>query len=152
MDILVTGCNGQLGKEFQKISNIHTEHNWTFTDINELNICDEHSVNTFFSNNKIDICINCAAYTAVDKAEDEEDIARAINATAVLNIANACKSSNTLLIHVSTDYVFDGTSERPYLEEDTTSPNSVYGKTKVEGEQNDLAEAGAGYSRVYCGS
>ena len=83
MDILVTGCNGQLGKEFQKISNIYSEHNWTFTDINELNICDEHSVNTFFSNNKIDICINCAAYTAVDKAEDEEDIARGINATAV---------------------------------------------------------------------
>ena len=139
MDILVTGCNGQLGKEFQKISNIYSEHNWTFTDINELNICDEHSVNTFFSNNKIDICINCAAYTAVDKAEDEEDIARAINATAVLNIANACKSSNTLLIHVSTDYVFDGTSERPYLEEDTTSPNSVYGKTKAKGEQNIIS-------------
>ncbi len=139
MNILVTGCNGQLGKEFQKISNIYTEHNWTFTDINELNICDKNSVNTFFSNNKIDICINCAAYTAVDKAEDEEDIAREINATAVLNIANACKSSNALLIHISTDYVFDGTSERPYLEEDTTSPNCIYGKTKAEGEQNIIS-------------
>ena len=139
MNILVTGCNGQLGKEFQKLSNIYPEHNWIFTDINELNICDKHSVNNFFQNNKIDTCINCAAYTAVDKAEEEKDLARAINATAVSNIANACKTSNTLLVHVSTDYVFDGTSERPYLEDDTISPNSVYGKTKAEGEQNIIS-------------
>ena len=139
MNILVTGCNGQLGKEFQKLSNIYPEHNWIFTDINELNICDKHSVNNFFQNNKIDTCINCAAYTAVDKAEEEKDLARAINATAVSNIANACKTSNTLLVHVSTDYVFDGTSERPYLEDDTVSPNSVYGKTKAEGEQNIIS-------------
>ena len=116
MNILVTGCNGQLGKEFQKISNIHIEHNWIFTDINELDICNKNSVDTFFSDNKIDICINCAAYTAVDNAEDEEVKAREINATAVLNIANACKSSNSLFVHISTDYVFDGTSERPYIE------------------------------------
>ena len=141
MNILVTGCNGQLGKEFQKISNINTEHNWIFTDINELNICDKHSVNTFFQNNKVEICINCAAYTAVDKAEDEVDKAREINATAVLNLANASKDSNSLLIHVSTDYVFDGTSERPYLEDDTPSPNSIYGKTKAEGEQNIISSA-----------
>lgn len=139
MNILVTGCNGQLGKEFQKLSNIYPEHNWIFTDINKLNICDKHSVNNFFQNNKIDTCINCAAYTAVDKAEEEKDLARAINATAVSNIANACKTSNTLLVHVSTDYVFDGTSERPYLEDDTVSPNSVYGKTKAEGEQNIIS-------------
>ena len=139
MNILVTGCNGQLGKEFQKISNIYTEHNWIFTDIDELNICNEHSVNSFFSNTSIDICINCAAYTAVDKAEDEEDKAREINALAVKNLANICKSNNSLLIHVSTDYVFDGTSERPYLETDTVSPNSVYGKTKAEGEQNIIS-------------
>ncbi len=141
MNILVTGCNGQLGKEFQKISNINTEHNWIFTDINELNICDKHSVNAFFQNNKVEICINCAAYTAVDKAEDEVDKAREINATAVLNLANASKDSNSLLIHVSTDYVFDGTSERPYLEDDTPSPNSIYGKTKAEGEQNIISSA-----------
>ena len=144
MNILVTGCNGQLGCELQKISNIHIDHNWIFTDINELNICNEHSVNTFFTNNPIDICINCAAYTSVDKAEDEEDTARAINATAVLNIANACKSSNALFIHISTDYVFDVTSERPYLENDPTSPNSIYGKTKAEGEQN-IIESGCYY-------
>ena len=139
MNILVTGCNGQLGKELQKLSNIYPEHNWIFTDINELNICYKHAVKNFFQNNKIDTCINCAAYTAVDKAEEEKDLARAINATAVSNIANACKTSNTLLVHVSTDYVFDGTSERPYLEDDTVSPNSVYGKTKAEGEQNIIS-------------
>lgn len=139
MNILVTGCNGQLGKELQKISNIYTEHNWTFTDINELDICDKHFVNSFFANNQTDVCINCAAYTAVDKAEDDIDMARLINATAVSNIANACKSSNALFIHISTDYVFDGTSERPYLEDDIVSPNSVYGKTKAEGEQNIIS-------------
>ena len=144
MNILVTGCNGQLGKEFQKISNIYTEHNWIFTDINELDICDKHSVNNFFTENTLDICINCAAYTAVDKAEDEEEKARTINATAVSNLAYACKSSNTLLIHISTDYVFDGTSERPYLESDLVSPNCVYGKTKAEGEQN-IITSGCSY-------
>ena len=144
MNILVTGCNGQLGKEFQKISNIYTEHNWIFTDINELDICDKHSVNTFFTEKTLDVCINCAAYTAVDKAEDEEEKARTINATAVSNLAYACKSSNTLLIHISTDYVFDGTSERPYLESDLVSPNCVYGKTKAEGEQN-IITSGCSY-------
>ena len=144
MNILVTGCNGQLGHEFQKLSNIYPEHNWIFTDINELNICNKDSVNIFFQNNKIDTCINCAAYTAVDKAEDEEDIARSINAIAVSNIANACKTTNTLLVHVSTDYVFDGTSERPYLENDPISPNSIYGKTKAEGEQN-IISSGCSY-------
>ena len=144
MNILVTGCNGQLGKEFQKISNIYTEHNWIFTDINELDICDKHSVNNFFTENTLDICINCAAYTAVDKAEDEEEKAKTINATAVSNLAYACKSSNTLLIHISTDYVFDGTSERPYLENDIVSPNCVYGKTKAEGEQN-IITSGCSY-------
>ena len=147
MNILVTGCNGQLGKEFQKISNIHTEHNWIFTDINELDICDKHSVNTFFTEKTLDVCINCAAYTAVDKAEDEEEKARTINATAVSNLAYACKSSNTLLIHISTDYVFDGTSERPYLESDLVSPNCVYGKTKAEGEQN-IITSGCSYITV----
>ncbi len=144
MNILVTGCNGQLGKELQKISNVYTEHNWIFTDINELNICDKHSVNTFFTENVFDVCINCAAYTAVDKAEDEEEKARAINAIAVSHLAHACKLSNTLLIHISTDYVFDGTSERPYLENDIVSPITIYGKTKAEGEQN-ITTSGCSY-------
>lgn len=116
-----------------------TEHFWHFTDIDDLDICNKNTVNEYFANNKIDICINCAAYTAVDKAEDEEEKARAINAEAVLNLANSCKHSNTLLIHVSTDYVFNGNIERPYVESDPISPNTVYGKTKAEGESNIIS-------------
>ncbi|MBR5602862.1 MAG: dTDP-4-dehydrorhamnose reductase [Bacteroidales bacterium] len=139
MKILVTGCNGQLGNEFQKIAKFDIEHNWLFTDIDTLNICDENALNIYFKENNVDICINCAAYTAVDKAEDEADKAREINALAVKKIAQVCKSTDSLLIHISTDYVFDGTSIRPYLETDAVSPNSVYGKTKAEGEQNIIA-------------
>ena len=144
MNILVTGCNGQLGNEFKKIALYENELNWIFTDIDTLNICDESAVKDFFSNNAIDICINCAAYTAVDKAEDEEDIARLVNATAVKYLSDNCKSSNSLLIHISTDYIFNGNSERPYVESDTPSPNSVYGKTKAEGEQN-IINSGCSY-------
>ena len=139
MKILVTGCNGQLGNEFQKIAKFDIEHNWLFTDIDTLNICDENALNIYFKENNVDICINCAAYTAVDKAEDEADKAREINALAVKKIAQVCKSTDSLLIHISTDYVFDGTSIRPYLETDSVSPNSIYGKTKAEGEQNIIA-------------
>lgn len=139
MNILITGCNGQLGREFQKISNIDSEHNWIFTDVDQLDICDERSVRLFFTSNTIDVCINCAAYTAVDKAEDEETLARRINADAAMILANACNSTNTLLIHISTDYVFNGEIERPYIESDTVSPNSVYGRTKAEGEANIIS-------------
>lgn len=135
MNVLVTGCNGQLGNEFRKVALYEDDINWVFTDVDSLNICNENEIINFFKNNNIDICINCAAYTAVDKAEDEEDIARLINATAVKYLANICQSHNTLLIHISTDYVFDGISERAYKENDIVSPNSVYGKTKAEGEQ-----------------
>lgn len=144
MNILVTGCNGQLGKEFQKISNIDTEHNWKFTDVDTLDICNVNTVNEYFNNNTIDVCINCAAYTAVDKAEDEEEKARSINAHAVSHLAKACKSSNILLIHISTDYVFDGNSIKPYIETDPVSPNSIYGKTKAEGESN-IISSGCSY-------
>lgn len=144
MNILVTGCNGQLGKELQKISNISIEHNWIFTDIDTLNICDKTSVNIFFDNNIIDVCINCAAYTAVDKAEDDEVTAKNINANAVSHLAEACKKTDTLLIHISTDYVFDGNAERAYVENDTISPNCVYGKTKAEGESN-IINSGCSY-------
>lgn len=144
MNILVTGSNGQLGNEFKKIALFEVNHNWTFTDIDTLDICEEDSVNRFFTENNIDICINCAAYTAVDKAEDEEELARKINSDAVKILANACKSNKSLLIHISTDYVFDGTSIRPYLENDPVSPNSVYGKTKAQGEQN-IVTSGCNY-------
>lgn len=144
MNILVTGCNGQLGNEFQKIARFDIEHNWLFTDVDTLDICDEDSVDRFFKENKIEACINCAAYTAVDKAEDEEEKAREINALAVKKLANVCKSNDSLLIHISTDYVFDGTSIRQYLEDDIVSPNSVYGRTKAEGEQN-IISSGCSY-------
>ena len=144
MNILVTGSNGQLGNEFKKIALFEVNHNWTFTDIDTLDICEEDSVNRFFTENNIDICINCAAYTAVDKAEDEEELARKINSDAVKILANACKSNKSLLIHISTDYIFDGTSIRPYLENDPVSPNSVYGKTKAQGEQN-IVTSGCNY-------
>ncbi len=144
MNVLVTGCDGQLGNEFKKIALYEDDINWIFTDVDSLNICNENEIINFFKNNNIDICINCAAYTAVDKAEDEEDSARLINATAVKYLANICQSNNTLLIHISTDYVFDGTSERAYKENDIVSPNSVYGKTKAEGEQN-IVNSGCQY-------
>ena len=135
MNVLVTGCNGQLGNEFKKIALYEDDINWIFTDIDTLNVCNEAEILNFFNKNKIDVCINCAAYTAVDKAEDDEATARLVNATSVSYLAKTCKSHDSLLIHISTDYVFDGTSERAYREDDTVSPNSVYGKTKAEGEQ-----------------
>lgn len=144
MNILVTGCNGQLGSEFQKISVTDTESRWFFTDIETLDICDTTKVNDYISSNKIDICINCAAYTAVDKAEEEIEKARLINSDAVKILAESCKAQDTLLIHISTDYVFDGTSEQPYKENDQVSPNNVYGKTKAEGERH-IINSGCSY-------
>lgn len=144
MNILVTGCNGQLGNEFKKVALYEDDINWIFTDVDTLNISHENEIINFFKNTKIDICINCAAYTAVDKAEDDEDSARLINTSAVKYLANICKSNSTLLIHISTDYVFDGTSERAYKENDNVSPNSVYGKTKAEGEQY-IIKSGCSY-------
>ena len=144
MNILITGCNGQLGREFRKISNSEINHNWFFTDIDSLDICDSIKVNDYFNDNNIDICINCAAYTAVDKAEEEKDKAKSINSDAVKIIADTCKDHNTLLIHISTDYVFNGNSEQPYKEDDTICPNNVYGETKAEGERN-IIKSGCSY-------
>ncbi len=140
MNILVTGCNGQLGSEFRKIANYECEHNWLFTDVDTLDICNNSAIEDYFSEHEIDICINCAAYTAVDKAEDEGKVdAELINVKAVDYLAKNCKSNDTLLIHISTDYIFDGTSIRPYREDDLACPNSVYGKTKYDGEQKVVA-------------
>ena len=145
MNILVTGCNGQLGSEFRKISNYEEEHNWSFTDIDTLDICNNKAIEDYLSKNKIDICINCAAYTAVDKAEDEgKESAELINVRAVEYLANNCKSNNILLIHISTDYIFDGTSALAYTENDNACPETVYGKTKYEGEQK-IVSSGCSY-------
>ncbi|MBQ3353536.1 MAG: dTDP-4-dehydrorhamnose reductase [Bacteroidales bacterium] len=135
MKILVTGCYGQLGTELQKVAVDYGSHQWFFTDIDTLDICDLNAVERYFAANGIEVCINCAAYTAVDKAEDEPDLAAKVNVEAAKNLAECCQRHNALLIHVSTDYVFDGNGTLPYREIDTTGPTSVYGQTKLEGEQ-----------------
>lgn len=134
-NVLVTGANGQLGSCIKDISNNHPNINFTFTDYKTLDICNEKAVIDFFnSHNPIHYCINCAAYTAVDKAELEVKKAKSINELAVKNLAEACKNKESVLIHVSTDFVFDGTQSIPYKESDETNPTSVYGKTKLDGE------------------
>jgi len=135
MNILVTGCYGQLGTELQKVAVDNCAHQWFFTDIDTLDICDLNAVERYFAANGIEVCINCAAYTAVDKAEDEPELAAKVNVEAPKNLAKCCQRHNALLIHVSTDYVFDGHGTVPYRESDATEPTSVYGQTKLDGEQ-----------------
>lgn len=132
--VLVTGANGQLGKSIHRISSDYPELTFVFTDVAELDITNGKAVDAFFKSNKIAYCINCAAYTAVDKAEEEVDKAFLINATAAKNLAESCRNSGAVLIHVSTDFVFDGTKGAPYTEEDTPNPLSMYGKSKLKGE------------------
>lgn len=135
MNILVTGCRGQLGTEIQKIAASDTLHQWHFTDVDTLDICDSNAVENAFESRQINVCINCAAYTAVDKAEDEPELAHKINALAPQILAKTCKKHNALLVHVSTDYVFDGNGSSPYREDEQVCPQSVYGNTKAEGEK-----------------
>jgi dTDP-4-dehydrorhamnose reductase len=131
--ILVTGANGQLGSELKVIST-YEAINFIFTDVMELNLVRAEDVNAFFNTNKIDYCINCAAYTAVDKAEKDVNAARAINVEAVQNLAEACTINHTTLFHISTDFVFRGDAHLPINEEQKPDPVSVYGFTKLEGE------------------
>lgn len=135
VNILVTGGNGQLASCIKSITNNSEHHNFIYCNSNELDISSENQVNLFFSNNKIDWCINCAAYTAVDKAETELNSAQKINSGGAKNLAIACKKHNTKLIHISTDFVFDGSKNQPYTELDTTNPISIYGQTKLDGEK-----------------
>lgn len=136
MNILITGANGQLGSELRKLAiSAPPSTIFTFTDIEELNITDSATVRAFFEQNQFDFCINAAAYTAVDKAETDQEKAQLINAEAVRLLAEQCHRQNAVFIHVSTDYVFDGKSYLPYSENDMTSPTSVYGITKLAGEQ-----------------
>jgi len=135
--ILVTGSNGQLGSDIRELATQYPGFDFLFTDRETLSITDEAAINTFFNEKQPDFCINCAAYTAVDKAEDaaEFDKVKALNADAVGYLAKACATHHTKLIQVSTDYVFDGTGTEPYKETDTTQPVSVYGNTKLRGEE-----------------
>ena len=135
--ILITGGNGQLGNELKNIllsaSFINLYHT-VFTDISELDITDINAVRKFIKNKDIEIIVNCAAYTAVDSAEQNYDTANKVNNIAVKNLATIAKENNLKFVHISTDYVFDGANNKPYIETDNTNPQSVYGKTKLEGE------------------
>lgn len=133
--VLITGSNGQLGSEIKSLSNQYSQLNFIFTDVDELDITNEFELKNYFSVNKIDFIVNCAAYTAVDKAETDKDNAYKINVTAAENLAEISNNFGTTLIHVSTDYVFNGHHYRPYCEEDITNPASVYGFTKEKGEK-----------------
>ena len=134
MNILVTGSNGQLGSEIKDVVTNYKDFNFFFRDLPELNICNADVLNTFILNKNINAVINCAAYTAVDKAEEDVVIAEQVNAKGVLNLVNALEKVDGKLIHISTDYVFDGNNLLPYKELDPVSPIGVYGKTKRAGE------------------
>lgn len=135
MVVLVTGANGQLGQAIQKIAQKNTDLKFVFTDSSELDITNKENCERVFTEIKPDFCINTAAYTAVDKAESEPEKAHQINVLGAKNLAESCKKYDTTLIHISTDFVFDGENNLPYTEEDQPNPKSVYGKTKLEGEQ-----------------
>lgn len=135
MNILITGCNGQLGSEIRDIEALHSKHKFFNTSHQELDVTDREAVDRYVAEHAIDGIINCSAYTAVDKAETDEDNCRAINTDAPANLAMAIEKRGGWLIHVSTDYVYDGTAHTPYKETDATCPNSVYGSTKLAGEE-----------------
>ncbi|MGB1316127.1 MAG: dTDP-4-dehydrorhamnose reductase [Chitinophagales bacterium] len=133
--ILVTGANGQLGNELKYLKNSFTDFKFIFTDKQALDITNNEAILSFFKINEIDFCINTAAYTAVDNAEDDQENAMLLNATAVKYLAEVCKEFNAKLIHVSTDFVFDGKGNIPLKEENKPNPLSVYGATKLKGEE-----------------
>ncbi|MBR6018394.1 MAG: dTDP-4-dehydrorhamnose reductase [Paludibacteraceae bacterium] len=135
MKILITGCNGQLGNEMRVLSALHPRHTYFFTDVAELDITDREAVTAFVHEHAIDLIVNCAAYTNVDRAEEDEPTAMRINADAVANLAAA----GTRLIHISTDYVFSGDEHQPCREQDPVAPRTAYGRTKLAGEQQVLA-------------
>lgn len=139
VNILITGCNGQLGSEFKSLVKAYPYFNFLFTDVTELDITDNHQVESFFKNHKPDAVINCAGYTSVDKAEDEPEKAMWLNRDAVANLSCSCDLYDCFLVHISTDYVFDGKSTRPYTEDDIPSPSSVYGLTKLAGEEEMMS-------------
>ena len=135
MNILITGCNGQLGNEMQVLEKSHPQHTYYNTDVQELDITNKEAIEQFVEENQIDGIVNCAAYTAVDKAEENQQLAQLLNATAPGYLAEAVGKRGGWMIQVSTDYVFDGTNHRPYVETDPVCPNSTYGCTKLAGEE-----------------
>lgn len=137
--ILVTGANGQIGSTFALLSEQYPGVEFYFHDKDQLDICNLQAVESWFSQHPVDYCINCAAYTAVDKAESDEELAEAINITGVVNLAKVCAKSGIPVIHFSTDYVYHTSGNLPYKESEPTEPKGVYAKTKLEGEKQLLA-------------
>ena len=135
MNILITGCTGQLGNEMQLLEKENPQHTYFNTDVAELDITDQAAIEKMVMDNQIDGIVNCAAYTAVDKAEDNQDLCHQLNTIAPGYLAAAVEKRGGWMIQISTDYVFDGTNHTPYTENEPTCPNSVYGVTKLEGEQ-----------------
>ena len=135
MRILITGCNGQLGNEMQLLEKDNPQHTYFNTDVAELDITDAAAIEKFVNENEIDGIVNCAAYTAVDKAEDNQELCRLLNTDAPGYLAAAVGKRGGWMIQISTDYVFDGTNHTPYVETESTCPNSVYGSTKLAGEE-----------------
>jgi dTDP-4-dehydrorhamnose reductase len=134
MKVLITGSNGQLGSEIRELASEYENLQCVFKDLPELDICDTDALNTFIIDQHINAVINCAGYTAVDKAEENSEIAEQVNVKGVLNLVNALEKVDGKLIHISTDYVFDGNHSQPYKESDSVSPIGVYGETKRAGE------------------
>lgn len=134
-NVLVTGGKGQLATCLKDITTTISEYNFIYVDVEDLDITKSSEIDSFFKNNQVAYCINCAAYTAVDKAETDSTLAEQINVLGVKNLALACKSYKAVLIHISTDFVFDGKANEPYTEEDQEKPLSVYGQTKLDGEK-----------------
>lgn len=141
--ILVTGANGQLGSELRVLS-VNSNHEFLFTDVAELDITNREAVDNYVSEHGAEIIVNCAAYTNVDKAEDDTEMADNINHLAVKNLAEVSAKYKLILIHISTDYVFDGSKNTPYLETDATAPLGVYGHTKLDGEKA-VTDSGCDY-------
>lgn len=133
--ILITGSNGQLGQSFKVIAKDYSDFIFTFATRVDLDLSNEQSIDDYFQQNKFDLIINCAAYTAVDKAESEPELADQINHLAVKQLAEIAKIHDTKLIHISTDYVFNGQLYRPYIETDSVDPQNIYGQSKLQGEQ-----------------
>ncbi len=132
--VLVIGKNGQLGRSLQQIASDYPQYVFTFVGREDLDLTQTLSVDSFFEDRKIDVIINCAAYTAVDKAESESELADQINHRAVEQLAQIAKKQDTILVHISTDYVFNGQNYKPYTETDLSDPQNVYGQTKLNGE------------------
>lgn len=137
--LLITGANGQLGSEMRRLAAEHPQFGYHFTDSTELDITDRRAVMAYVEEHPVDCIVNCAAYTAVDRAEDDHEACRLLNALAPGYLADAAQAYGAALVHVSTDYVFDGTQHVPYVETDPTCPATVYGRTKLEGEREVLS-------------